>query len=502
MKIRNPFFNVRSRITGRVFALFVGLLLLVSPAAAAPSEDPLIRIESQLSLIKMDVLRLDQSGAIGSDLSSLPASGRASGSSEADLQEIAAWMKRPAPAVGPAADGEGTDRLPTDEMRLRLADYFLRENLVAQAEQTLRDIAIRTRREPIAAEAWFRLGKMYYRGRDYPQALEAFLKIPEKSEGPLRIEATYLAGNSYLYRKEYSKAIEWLTKVGKGNDFYPFSLYSSGLAHLGLGDARSSTPPPFQKLIALNPGADPVLQELINQTRVTLGFFWIDQRRYPEALDALRSVSAQSRYRPRARFGIGKAYVGMKDCVQAIAVLRDLADLFPVHPYALEARLLVGHCFSKLSAHRKAVESYQNAIRVYAERKEHLKKLIRRVQDANPEKGWPSVVSELNLENQPGLQELMEAYMDWSRLDDQIRRQDRQTQGRDGTAAGPGTEPDGEPMPVRMQKIKRELDALFQTAVTDQISSEMDTIDDRVARANTGIVKNTILMQDYYGTAP
>jgi hypothetical protein len=45
------------------------------------------------------------------------------------------------------------------------------------------------------------------------------------------------------------------------------------------------------------------------------------------------------------------------------------------------------------------------------------------------------------------------------------------------------------------------LDELLRTAATDQLLTKIKLIDDLVVRANVGIAKNTILMQDY-GTAP
>jgi tetratricopeptide (TPR) repeat protein len=529
MNIQYPLFKVRWPIAGSFFAGFLGsLLLIVSTAAAASFEEQLNRIENKLSLVKMDVLRLYQSGAIGSDRSSLPPSDRASGSSvlgqddqkppvplqgEVDLQTIAALMKRMEPEVDPAAPSQGPGRLPTDEMRLLLADYFLQTNLISQAENTLKDISVQTRREPIAAEAWFRLEKLYYRKGDYQQALEAFYKIPAKGALSLRQEAAYLAGNSYLYLKDHLKAVELLGKIGEGSDFYPFALYSSGLAYLNLGDAWSATQQKFQTLIAFKPGEDPVRQELINKTRVTLGFFFIDQKRYPEAMSVFEAVPASSRYWTPARFGIGKVYIGTEDCVKAIVVLRDLIERTPTHPYALEARLQVGSCYSKLSAYRRAVDSYQDALKAYSGRSDDLKKLIQKIQTTNLE-NWlfksrpgtsgqgPRPVSlEQDLIFERGFRELMDVYSRWFRLNEEISLQIRQSKDMTISKMDRGTAQNSKPLTMQMQDIRRDLIDLLRVAATDQLSSKMEQIDELALRANTGIAKNLTLMQDHE-TAP
>ena len=528
MNIRTPLFNVRSLTAGSFLGAFFGsLLLIVSTATAASFDEQLKRVELKLSLIKMDVLRLYQSGALGTDRSSLPSSGRASGSSalvredqkppvpfqgELDLQEIAALMKRLEATEDPAALSKGTGRPPTDEMRLLLADYFLRARLVAQAEQTLKELAIQTRREPIAAEAWFRLEKMYYRKGDYQQALGAFYKIPSKSVLPLRQEAAYLAGNSYLYLKDYLKATELLGKIGEGSDYYPFALYSNGLAYLNMGDTWSSTQQQFQKLVAFNSDEDPILQELINKTRVTLGFFFIDQKRYPEAMALFEAVPASSRYWASARFGIGKTNIGKEDCVKAIVVLMDLIERFPSQPYALEARLHVGSCYSKLSAYRRAVDSYQDALKAYSARSEELKKLIQKIQMTNLEnwlsksrtgpsqRGLRPASLEQDLVIEQGFPELMDVYADWFRLNEEISLRFRQ--GKDLTISkmDHGTAQGSKPLLIQMQGIRRDLIELLRAAVTDQLSSKMEQIDELALRANIGIAKNLTLMQDHETT--
>lgn len=526
MNTQTPLHNVRSAITASVFSgFFTGLFLIASPAAAGPFDEQLSHVEFTLSIIKRDVLRLYQSEGIGSDRP--PPSRRATADSvpgrddsnspvpiqgEADLQTIATLMKRLEPGEDSAAPSTGSAQRPTDEMRLQLAGYFIEANLIPQAEQILKDLTIQTRREPIAAEAWLRLEKMYYRKGDYQQALGAFYKIPSKSVLPLRQEAAYLAGNSYLYLKDYLKATELLGKVGEGSDFYPFALYSNGLAYLNMGDAWSATQQKFKTLIALNPGEDPVRQELINKTRLTLGFFFNYQKRYPEAVAVFEPVPAPSRYWPQARFGMGKAHAGMEDCVKAIVVLKDLIERFPGHPYALEARLLVASCYSKLSAYRRAVDSYQEALKAYSNRSEQLKILIQKVQTMNLESGLlrPEAGSseqslrpvslEPDLMIERSFPKLMEVYADWSRLNEQISRRVRQGMDRTIPKMDSGAAQDSKPLPIRMQGIRQDLTDLFRTAVTDQLSSKMEQIDDLALRANIGIAKNLALMQDHETT--
>jgi tetratricopeptide (TPR) repeat protein len=508
MKTRFPFIKIGSSGLGIFVGFLGGFLVMDSSATAIRAETPvtsleqqITQVQSKLTLIKMDIIHQYQSNDNVSERpnrsslrSTSPDSGsivhgretQADGDGDsknvvANLEEIGVLMKRMETGGDPAS---------IDEMRLLLADRLMRANLFSQAEQTLKDVVIQAHRAPIAAEGWFQLERLYYRKGDYPQALGAFLKIPMSKTLPLREEATYLAGNSYLYLKDYLKAIDLFSKIGEGSDYYPFAVYSSGLAYLNLGDAWSSTQLQFQKLIALKPEEDPVLRELINKTRLTLGFIFMDQKRYPEALSVFETIPPQSRYRMQARFGIGKAFMGMEDCVKAIVVFKELIDQAPAQSYALEAHLQIGTCYSKLSAYHRAVDSYQDALKAYSDRSESLKKLTQQIQTTNLE-NLPSLTKETEFP------EAMNVYADWFRLNKEIG--DEVQRGRNPALhkTEGGTIPDFKSLQTKMQGVRQDMIKLLRASATHHLSSQLAQIDELALRANMGIAKNMTFMQDH-----
>lgn len=506
MKTRFPFIKIGSSGLGTIVCFFGGFLVMVSTVTAIRAETSvtsleyqITQVQSKLTLIKMDIIHQYQSHENDSERpnrSSIRSTPRNSGdivpgrdaqtdgvsqNVVANLEEIAALMKR---------TETGGDSASIDEMRLLLADRLLRADLFSQAEQTLKDVVIQARRPPIAAEGWFQLERLYYRKGDYRQSLGAFLKIPMSNTLPFREEATYLAGNSYLYLKDYLKAIDLFSKIGEGSDYYPFAVYSSGLAYLNLGDAWSSTQLQFQKLIALNSGKDPILRELINKTRLTLGFIFMDQKRYPEALSVFEAIPPQSRYRIQARFGVGKAYMGMEDCVKAIVVFNDLIDQAPDQSYAREAYLQIGTCYSKLSAYHRAVDSYQDALKAFSERSESLKKLTQQIQTTNLE-NWPTLASE------PGIPEAMNVYAEWFRLNKEIGDQVQRGRNPALRKTERGAVPDFKSLQTKIQDVRTDMIKLLRASATYHLSSQLARIDELSLRANMGIAKNMTFMQDH-----
>jgi tetratricopeptide (TPR) repeat protein len=534
MNTRIPFFEFGSSsrgIIGRGLGVLMVMVSAVSPGraetSAAPFQQQLDQVRVKFALIKTDLIRryqADETPLEGANHSSRPPTSRdsaglaAGGSAPGDvtsqgietrLREIAVLTNRLQGRGERPVSSDDAGPPSAEEMRLQLANRLSEANLSSQAEPILKDLAIQSRRPPIAAEAWFRLERLYYRQGDYPQALGAFFKIPMNKTWPFREEATYLAGNSYLYLKDNLKAIDLLSKIGEGSDYYPFAVYSSGLAYLNLGDAWSSTQLQFQKLIALNPKEDPVLQELINKTRVTLGFFFMDQKRYPEAVAVFEAIPPQSRYRAQARFGLGKAFMGMEDCVKAIVVFKDLIVQAASQSDALEAHLQIGSCYSKLSAYHRAVDSYQDALKAYSERAGSLKKLVQEIKTRNLEDwmiksgteksadGAPFVFLTPSLAREPGFTELVNVYAEWFRLHEEMAEDVR----RDGNLAGrkmeQGTGPDLGPLHMKMQELGQDLDKLLRASATHQISSQLAQIDELALRANLGIAKNMTFMQDH-----
>lgn len=512
-KIRFPFILIGGSGFGVAICflgIFLGAVLTVTSGRAEPSatslDQQINRVESSLTRIKMDIVHQYESDPEVSERinPSPPRSapgesengvqdkrGQADGTSqglESNLKEIAVLRRQLESGRNPSGPLNGSGPVSSDEIRLQLADRLLRAGLGSQAEPILKDLVIKTHRPPISAEGWFQLEKLYYRRGDYRQALGAYLKIrmtQSWSRGP---EATYLAGNSYLYLKDYLKAVDLLGNIGEGNEYYPFAVYSSGLAYLSLGDAWSSTQLQFQKLIALNPGKDPVLQELIYKTRVTLGFVYLDQKRYPEALSVLEAVPPQSRYRAQARFGIGKAFMGMGDCVKAIVVFKDLIEQSPVDSYALEAHLQIGTCYSKLSAYHRAVDSYQEALEAYAKQSESFEKLTAQIQTTKLE-NWP------DLARDHGFSEPLSLYADWYRLNQEINGEVKQ--GGHAASHGPDRGPVLESKALRgkLQDAQQNLIKLFRVSAFRHLSSQRAQIDELALRANLGIAKNMTFMQ-------
>jgi tetratricopeptide (TPR) repeat protein len=235
----------------------------------------------------------------------------------------------------------------------------------------------------------------------------------------------------------------------------------------------------------------------------------MDQKRYPEAVAVFEAIPPQSRYLIQARFGLGKAFMGMEDCVKAIVVFKDLIEQAPAQSDALEAHLQIGGCYSKLSAYHRAVDSYQDALKAYSERAESLKKLSQQIQTTNLE-NWlfksatektdteaPFIIMEPNLAMEPGFPELVKVYTEWFRLNEEMAEDIQRDRNLVPSKTERGTMPDFKRFQMKMQEVRQDLVKLLRASAAHQLSSQLVQIDELALRANVGIAKNMMFMQDH-----
>lgn len=372
-------------VLGLAFGIAGGLTLVLTLSSRAEREassdlsrllQQAAQLQQKLELIESEVVKLQQESAA------------APRGDAASLVEAEALASR-GDIIGAIAIllpqiQKGRASSTQDEIRLFLGKLMVDARMDTEAISVLKPLIERTNpRDPAASMANYHLLRLHYRNKDYTNAVAAFKRIQGRLPATEQGQAMYLAGNSYLKIKDFLEAVKVLDPIPPASDLYPFALYSSGLAYLSIGDAFSSTRLQFQKLMDLDHKGDRTVGQLIEKTHVTLGFLFINQKRFQEALVEFVKVPPSSTYADQVRFGLGWAYIGMGDCVKAIVMFEDLVREYPASPYARESWRNIGACYSKLNAHGKAVESYRNALKVYSHHRQVLTTISEQIKIGN-----------------------------------------------------------------------------------------------------------------------
>lgn len=177
-----------------------------------------------------------------------------------------------------------------DEIERLLADSYYRKDDFGKAAihfERYKELGGRFR-----SQDRFQMGYSYYRINRYPEAIEAFNKITD-AKGPLSQDAWYYLGDCYLKTGDKSKALTAFDAASKLNTS-PELRKQSNYLFVKLNYELDGPYQDVGKAIDLflknqNPSA-----EQVRELNALLANYYIHQRNYPKALEALRTAGSQN----------------------------------------------------------------------------------------------------------------------------------------------------------------------------------------------------------------
>ena len=189
----------------------------------------------------------------------------------------------------------------------------------------------------------------------------------------------------------------------------------------------------------------------------------------------------------------------MGECDKAVAIFERLISEWPTSIYSEEARLKVGGCYSSLGAYRKAVESYQESLRVFSQRHEMLETVrqhlyraslqdwiaLQREEFRGPGKRNP-FVRELSADGR--IQEEILAYEEMSLLTAQIEQFSKELRGADESSPF-------EVLLNHLQQVKKQVEDEVKNSVSERILEFQSVLEERAVQADIGLLKNFNLVR-------
>src|SRR4030067_2076944 len=233
------------------------------------------------------------------------------------------------------------------------------------------------RMEGIPSMVWFEKGKGLYKLMAYRESSEAFSRIEkdgEKSGVPRDIieESLYLRANSLMKIGDYSGAAALLNLIPDKGKFYNYGLYTKAMIHLHQGNEKGS----IEALGQISSGSP--AEDLTFKAYLTSGFIFLEKGNPSEAVKHFAVIPATSPFYEQALFGSGWSYARMGRWVRAVVFWEELSSRYPESKYAREVMPYIGHAYTTLSAHGKALEQNGAAVRYY-------ENLLKRVSDIGKE---------------------------------------------------------------------------------------------------------------------
>jgi tetratricopeptide (TPR) repeat protein len=343
------------------------------------------------------------------------------------------------------------------------------------------------RKDRILPKVKYYLQKAQYRRGQF-DAVTSIYTRDGRGFAPLdQPEMHYLAGQSFLHQKNYASAISAFIQIPRGNDYYPFALYSLGLAYRGFGDTFAAQQA-FHKLIERDPEDHPRLARLIERSSLTLGLMLLEQSRYREAIAVLQELSVQSDFFAQALFGIGWSYMKLEEYVKAIVAFGDLIERRPESQFAQEGRLVKGYCYSKLRAYGKAVDHYRKVLEISSHQISSLTQEMHTLQQGGTDLSLIRASVRLNtVEDRQDLFRAIEKYEELTHLLSSEQ------------SAGPQATQRNTQMKTQFQAFETQFAFILKEMALQTLQERREWFEDLSVHAGIGIAKNLTLEKTEFG---
>jgi len=214
----------------------------------------------------------------------------------------------------------------------------------------------------------------------YQATVETFKLLTPEEDFLSMDHAQYLAGMSYYSLGSYGKGVQTLENISSKSPYFPFAHLALAKSYFQLKETEKSFMA-FNELNNLKNLKDPLSKAFLEKVRLTQGFLFLETDQFEKARQVFSSISQTSPFYPDALFGLGWAYFNQGLYLEALMVFQEQTHRFPNHPYSMEALTSIGHCYSNLKAHQKALESYEKAVQSYSNQQQKMRNLRTRIRD-------------------------------------------------------------------------------------------------------------------------
>ncbi len=229
--------------------------------------------------------------------------------------------------------------------------------MYAGADRMYRFLLQSVNKTKLVPEALLGLQKVAYKRGDFPQSLK-FYKTMEahytKHEGIA--ESRYIAEQTYFNQESYGLVHNVVPHIKEKSPFYPYALYTAGLAHLKEKNVREAISV-FSKVDRLSDSGSEQAQ-IVSAARLTLGYVYFELSEFKAAAKYLLRVKPVFHGYPEALLTLGWAFLKLQDHKSALIPLNKLIRSYPDYYNLDEAHFLRGQSYLKLGYYDFAANEF------------------------------------------------------------------------------------------------------------------------------------------------
>ena len=268
------------------------------------------------------------------------------------------------------------------EGELLLGGLYLSLGMHNEAGQRFERLLTQNIPADVRNRAWFYLGKIWY-ARGYLERAERAIRSIEGVLTPeLEAERLHLLANTLMRQERFDEAIallnSWRARDGQ-RDWLAYAEFNLGVALIRKGLVSEADP--ILTRVGLLESGRRELRALRDRANLALGYAYIQAEQASKARVPLERVRLNGPYTTKALLGVGWADAADGEFERALTPWLELRDRNLLDAAVQESYLAIPYAFRKLNANAQAAESYEIALRSFAEESGRLDASIAKIRD-------------------------------------------------------------------------------------------------------------------------
>jgi hypothetical protein len=233
--------------------------------------------------------------------------------------------------------------------------------------------------EEVRNRAWFYLAKISWQRGETEHALQALGKIKGRVPGSLAAEAANLHCLILLSLGRNDAAVAVLQQAGAGGDWSPYLRYNTGVALVRAGREQEGDAQ-LNRVGELKAG-DEETRLLRDKANLALGYEYLQNGATEKSRRVLERVRLEGPLSNKALLGAGWADAEAGDYAHALVPWIELGKRDATDPAVQESLLAIPYAMTRMNLHGRAVQRYEEAIRLFQREGARLDESIQAIKD-------------------------------------------------------------------------------------------------------------------------
>ena len=264
-----------------------------------------------------------------------------------------------------------------DEGELLLGGLYLSYGLHQDAEEIFKRLIDRGVSAQIRDQTWLSIGKARYKKGLYEDAVRALEQIGDGLDKDSLVESRLLLANVLMLSGEYQQAAKILNDLPGRSDDTIFARFNLGIALYKGGHEIEGAE--ILSEVGEVSSDDEEVKALRDKANLAIGYALLAQEETKKARAFFERVRVKGPFSSKALLGLGWTYAMSNQYQEALTPWLELRSRERLDSAGYEALLAVAHALEKLEAYPQAMQSYQEAIKIFNEETFRLDAAIKEV---------------------------------------------------------------------------------------------------------------------------